>query len=510
MQTAGITPGIGQRFDSTSEILRLAQNLLHVYARRVECVQKPLKFIRAKPWSNREHEGRGFTLEATSREKVQTSNIMEHRNRYVAKGVSVQNQICITKAQGVKMWDEDGNEYLDFAGGIGCLNVGSSHPEVVKAVQEQAEKFFHTCVHVTLNEPYIQLAEQLCKLVPVQGEVKALLVNSGAEAVENAVKLARSFTGRSAIIAFESAFHGRTNMGLALTSKVHPYKIGFGPFAPEVYRLPFPDYYRAPFGQTEEECANQGIDYVRKAFNTYVDAGNVAAVIIEPVQGEGGFIVPPTSYLPMLRQLCREKGIVFIADEVQTGFGRTGHMFSVEHYAGLDPDIIVMAKSMGAGLPISAVVGKAEIMDSTEVGGLGGTYGGNPLAAVAALKVIEIMKRDNLPKRGETIGNISINFLRELQLSVPYMGDVRGQGAMVAVEFVKDMNTKEPYPQLVALISKKCLENKLITVKAGVYGNVIRLLAPLVISNSELNEGLRRLSEAITDAVAELAKSARF
>ncbi len=439
--------------------------------------------------------------------ETQLSDIVDRRNRYVAKGVSVQNSICIVKAEGAKMWDTAGDEYLDFAGGIGCLNVGSSHPEVVKAVQQQAEKFFHTCVHVTLNEPYVQLAEQLCRLAPIQGDVKALLVNSGAEAVENAIKVARSYTGRSAIIAFESAFHGRTNLGLSLTSKVHPYKAKFGPFVPEVYRLPFPNFYRSAPGQKMAEFEDASIEVVVKAFDTYVDANHVAAVIIEPVQGEGGFIIPPPNYLPKLRQICRDRGIVFIADEVQTGFGRTGRMFSVEHYAELDPDVIIMAKSMGAGLPIAAIVGKAEVMDSTEVGGLGGTYGGNPLAAAAALKVIEIMERDNLPARAQSIGNKSVRFLEALQSQVGYMGEVRGQGAMVAVEFVKDRETKEPFPELVALISKKCLEKKVITVKAGVYNNVIRLLTPLVISDSELEEGLSRLREAITEAVEQLTVS---
>ncbi len=403
------------------------------------------------------------------------------------------------------MWDEDGNEYIDFAGGIGCLNVGSSHPEIVDAVKQQADKFFHTCFHVAMNRPYLDLAEALCNLVPIEGEVKAFLANSGAEAVENAIKVAKAYTGRSAVIAFDSAFHGRTQYALGLTSKVHPYKAGFGPFAPEIYRLPFANCYRCPFGQTRGACAYECVEAVLRAFDTVVDANDVAAVIVEPVQGEGGFIVPPSEYLPRLREICKRHGILFIIDEVQTGFGRTGKMFSTEHYDGLNPDLIIMAKSMGAGLPISAVVGRAEIMDSTEVGGLGGTYGGNPLAAVAALKVIEIMHRDNLPERAASIGDRIMKTLKELQSEWSSIGDVRGQGAMVAMELVKDPKTKEPHAEAASIISRKCLEKGLLTIKAGVYNNVIRLLAPLVITEEELERGLARLAEAVRETKNELA-----
>lgn len=439
---------------------------------------------------------------AIAKDKIELS-MDERRKRVVAKGISVQNPICITHAEGAKMWDENGREYLDFAGGIGCLNVGSAHPEVVQVVQEQAAKLFHTCVHVTLNEPYIRLAEELARITPIAGEKKVMLASSGAEAVENAIKVAKSFTGRSAVIAFDYAFHGRTNMGLALTSKVHPYKVGFGPFAPEVYRLPYANCYRCPFGQTYGECLYECVDAVLKAFDTYVDANHVAAVILEPVQGEGGFIVPPPDYLPRLRQICKDKGIVFIVDEVQSGFGRTGKMFSTQHYDGLDPDVIVMAKSMGAGLPISAVVGRAAIMDSTEVGGLGGTYGGNPLAAVAALKVIEIMERDDLPGRAMHIGDRCTHFLRLLQEKYPMVGEVRGQGAMVAIELIEG-DGKTPHATAAARISQKCIDQGLITVKAGVYNNVIRLLTPLVISDEDLLRGLTILAHAIEETAMEL------
>ena len=430
-------------------------------------------------------------------QKETNQAFLEKKNQYVAKGVSIQNPICTVRAQGAKMWDAEGREYIDFAGGIGCLNVGSAHPEVVQAVQEQAAKFFHTCTHVTLNEPYLQLAEQLCQLTPIDGAKKALIVNSGAEAVENAVKIAKSYTGRSGVIAFEYAFHGRTMLGLSLTSKVHPYKAGFGPFLPEIYQLPYPYCYRCPVGQRPDACSYECIGEVERAFATYVDAANVAAVVIEPVQGEGGFIVPPPDYLPRLREICREKGIVFIVDEVQTGFGRTGKLFSTNHYDHLDPDLMVMAKSLGAGLPISAVVGKAHIMDATEVGGLGGTYGGNPLATVAALKVIEIMDRDHLPERANWIGEKSLTVLRELQAQFDMIGDIRAQGAMVAFELVKDRVTKEPNGEACAKISKLCLDNGLITVKAGVFNNVIRLLMPLVIKEDELDKGLQILADAV-------------
>jgi 4-aminobutyrate aminotransferase / (S)-3-amino-2-methylpropionate transaminase / 5-aminovalerate transaminase len=439
---------------------------------------------------------------------VVADQLLQLQSQYVPKGVSVQNRVVISHAEGARLWDVQGHEYLDFAGGIGVLNIGHSNPEIVKAVQEQAEKLFHTCVHVTLNEPYLRLVEQLCRIAPIAGEKKALLLNSGAEAVENAIKVAKSYTGRSAVIAFESAFHGRTTLGLSLTSKVHPYKANFGPFVPEIYRLPFPNLYHRPKGQREEEFIDLAIENVRKSFDTYVDANNVAAIIIEPVQGEGGFVVTPPRYLQALREICAGRGIVFIVDEIQTGFARTGKMFATEHYEGLNPDIITMAKSMGAGLPISAVVGRAEILDATEVGGLGGTYGGNPLAAVAALKVIEIMERDNLPHRSETMGARAMDYLKELQKKYPIIGDVRGQGSMIAMEFVTDPVTKMPNAQAVARISEKCLARGLITVKAGIYNNVIRLLAPLVITDEELARGLGIIADAIAQAVVDLEVAA--
>lgn len=435
---------------------------------------------------------------------MQADSALARRQKYVARGVSVQNPIVICKAEGVRMWDENGREYLDFAGGIGCLNVGSNHPEVVQAVKAQADQFLHTCFHVTMNEPYLNLAEALCRIAPIDGNVKAFLANSGVEAVENAIKLARSYTGRSAILTFDSAFHGRTNLALALTSKVHPYKAGFGPFTPEVYRLPYANCYRCPFGQTYGECGYECVDAVVKAFDTYVDSNDVAALIIEPVQGEGGFIVPPPDYLPRIREICRDRGIVFIMDEVQSGFARTGKMFATEHYDGLDPDLVTMAKSLGAGLPISAVVGRAEIMDATEVGGLGGTYGGNPLSAVAALKVIEIMEREDLPARAAVVGARCLAFLQALQARFPIIGEVRGQGAMVAMEFVQDPVSKEPHSEAVAKISEKCLAKGLVTIKAGVYNNVIRLLMPLVIADEDLERGLALLGEAVAETVAEL------
>lgn len=431
---------------------------------------------------------------------------VERRNRFIPKGVSVQNPVVITRAKGARMWDQDGREYLDFAGGIGCLNVGSTNDEVVEAVKNQADLFFHTCFHVAMNEPYLQLAQALCEIAPIEGEVKALLANSGAEAVENAIKVAKSYTGRGAVIAFDSAFHGRTQYALGLTSKVHPYKAGFGPFAPEIYRLPYANCYRCPFGAKPDSCGYDCVEALKHAFDTVVDANTVAAVIVEPVQGEGGFIVPPKDYLPRLRELCKQHGILFIVDEVQTGFGRTGKLFSTEHYEGLNPDIVVMAKSMGAGLPISAVVGRSEIMDSTEVGGLGGTFGGNPLAAVAALKVIEIMERDGLPERANHIGQKEMAVLSQLQTEWACIGDVRGQGAMVAMEFVQDPFSKEPNALAAARISQKCLEKGLLTIKAGVYNNVIRLLAPLVISDEDLDEGLAILAEAVRESKQELSQ----
>ncbi len=436
--------------------------------------------------------------------RFELTNAEQIRQDRIPKGISVQNPIVITQAKGAQMWDSEQREYLDFAGGIGCLNVGSSHPEVIQAIKEQADQFLHTCFHVTMNAPYLQLVDELCRVAPISGEKKAMLANSGAEAVENAIKIARSYTKRSAVIAFEYAFHGRTQMTLSLTSKVHPYKAGFGPFAPEVYRLPYANCYRCPVGRTFESCEYECVNALRQAFDTYVDANDVAALIVEPVQGEGGFIVPPPNYLPQLREVCREKGIVFIVDEVQSGFGRTGAMFAIEHYESLDPDLITMAKSLGAGLPISAVVGRKEIMDSTEVGGLGGTYGGNPLSVAAALKVIEITERDHLAERAQHLGFVTVSFLMDLQKRVAMIGDVRGLGAMVAMEFVKNRASKEPFPEAVAAISRKCLEKGLITVKAGVHNNVIRFLYPLIITEDELNRGLAILQEAVVETATEL------
>ncbi|KUO97341.1 4-aminobutyrate aminotransferase [Ferroacidibacillus organovorans] len=424
------------------------------------------------------------------------------RERYITKSVSVQNPIAVVRAEGAKLWDEEGREYIDFAGGIGVMNVGHSHPEVIAAIKDQADRLFHTCFHVTMNEPYLQLAEQLCRIAPIAGDKKALLVNTGAEAVENAVKIARSFTGRSALIAFEGAFHGRTMLGISLTSKVNPYKTGFGPFVPEIYRMPFPNPYRSELAG--QDLGKQAVETIVQAFETYVDANQVAAVIVEPVQGEGGFIVPPPNFFPLLRNVCRERGIVFILDEVQSGFARTGKMFAAEHYEALDPDLILVAKSLGAGLPIAAVVGKADIMDAPPVGSLGGTYGGNPLAAAGALKVIEVMEREQLPARAETLGQQCVSFLRELQKQSTIIGDVRGQGAMIAIELVKDRETKEPYSEATALVTKKCLEYGLITVKAGVYSNVIRLLFPLVISEDLLRQGLQVIARAVKEAEEEL------
>ncbi|PWI55035.1 4-aminobutyrate--2-oxoglutarate transaminase [Sulfoacidibacillus thermotolerans] len=435
---------------------------------------------------------------------ITNRSLAQVRQKYVPSGVSVQNSIVITRAQGARMWDDEDREYVDFAGGIGCLNVGSAHPEVVEAIKRQADQLLHTCFHVTMNAPYLQLVEKLCDLTPIAGDKKAMLANSGAEAVENAIKIARSYTKRSAVIAFEYAFHGRTQMTLSLTSKVHPYKAGFGPFSSEVYRLPYANCYRCPFGQEFGQCRYECIDAVKKAFTTHVAVEDVAAVIIEPVQGEGGFIVPPPDYLPLLRQICKENGILFIVDEVQTGFGRTGKLFSTQHYENLDPDLITMAKSLGAGLPISAVVGKREIMDSTEVGGLGGTYGGNPLSAAAALKVIEIMERDQLAQRAQVLGEMTIEYLRRLQRKFPMIGDVRGQGAMIAMEFITDAKSKVPFPEAVAMISQKCLAKGLITVKAGVFNHVIRFLYPLVITTEELQLGLQRMEEAICETALEL------
>lgn len=413
----------------------------------------------------------------------------------VPQGVGLVTPVFAARTRGATVEDVDGNRFIDFAGGIGVLNVGANHPEVVAAVQEQAAAALHTCTHVTMNEPYLRLAETLARIAPGSGPRKTLLVNSGAEAVENAVKIARKATGRTAVVAMENAFHGRTLLGMTLTGKASPYRDGFGPFAPEVYRAPYPYVYRSPFADDPDRVAREAAGGLERLIVHEIGPGHVAAVIAEPIQGESGFIVPPASFFPLLREICTRYGIVFIADEIQTGFYRTGPRFCIENW-GVDPDLLLTAKSLGGGLPLAAVVGKAELMDAVHPGGLGGTYGGNPVACAAALKVIEIMDRDDYGARARHVGQVVRARFDDFQRRYPIIGDVRGIGAMVAFEMVSDRAARTPFPRS-AEVARRCYEQGLIVMKAGLWGNVVRFLAPLTISDDELEEGLGILEQAL-------------
>jgi 4-aminobutyrate aminotransferase/(S)-3-amino-2-methylpropionate transaminase len=406
--------------------------------------------------------------------------------------------IFVKEGKGALVTDVDGNRFIDFAGGIGCLNVGHRDEGVVKAATDQLQRFTHACFHVTPYEGYVSLAERLNTLVPGDHEKKTIFTNSGAEAVENAVKIARAFTGRPAVLAFEDGFHGRTLLALSLTSKVQPYKTGFGPFAPEVYRAPYAYCYRCSYHLTYPSCRVACVDALEDVFKRYVEAEKVAAVIVEPVLGEGGFVVPPGDYLPRLRALTEKHGILLIADEVQTGFGRTGKLFAVEH-SGVVPDLVVMAKSLAGGLPLAAVTGRADVMDAPGVGGLGGTFGGNPVALAAGHAVLDQMEGRVLFARADAIGARFVKRASTWKERFPVVGDVRGLGAMWAVELVKDRATKEPAKEETTAVAKRAYERGLITITAGTYGNVIRTLMPLVITEAELAEGLDVLEQTLAE-----------
>jgi 4-aminobutyrate aminotransferase/(S)-3-amino-2-methylpropionate transaminase len=417
------------------------------------------------------------------------------RTDAVAKGVANLHPIVTARASGAIVEDVDGNRLIDLATGIAVLNVGHTAPEVVEAIRRQAELETHTCFHVTANEPYIELAERLNALTPGDHPKKTMLANSGAEAVENAVKIARYHTGRPAIVTFDHAFHGRTLLAMSLTAKVMPYKQGMGPFAPEIYRLPFAYPYRwlgDPDRVTEEALA-YAIDEMHK----HIGEESIAAVILEPIQGEGGFIVPSPGFVKGIADFCAEHGIVFIADEIQSGMGRAGRWYGIED-EDVVPDLVTSAKSVGAGMPISAVTGRAEMMDSVHVGGLGGTYGGNPVAAAASIAVIEKIEREDLLTRSREIGATIMARLEDLAVRHEVVGDVRGRGAMCAIELVSDRETKEPLAaDLMNAIARRCLEDGVLVLTAGTYGNVVRLLPPLTIDDGLLDEGLGVLDAAI-------------
>src|SRR4051812_8082021 len=415
--------------------------------------------------------------------------VLERLAATVASPLAITFPIVAAEARGATITDLDGNVFIDFAGGVGCLNVGHSHPHVVAAAQEQLERFSHTDFTIVPYEVYVTLAERLLAVAPFSGPAKAAFFNAGTEAVENAIKFARSYTGRQAVIAFEGAFHGRTFLSLALTSKPHPYKAGLGPFAPEVYRVPFANEYRGV-------SARDALAALERAFVTQVAAESVAAIVIEPVQGEGGFIVAPREFMAGVRRICDEHGIVLVVDEVQTGFARTGKLFAIEHF-DVEPDLITVAKSIAMGLPLSGVLGKAAIMDAPPDNAVGGTYVGNPVAQAAALAVLDVVEDEGLVERSEAIGRTIRARMEAWQERWPAIGDVRGLGAMLALELVADPATKEPTPDVASAVVEAAMERGLLLIKSGVHGNCIRVLVPLVVSEAELDEALAAWEDAL-------------
>jgi len=421
--------------------------------------------------------------------------LIDRKNKCTARGISQGTPLFIEKAKGALLTDVDGNQFIDLYGGIGVLNAGHCPQPVVDAIKEQAEKLMHTCFMVSMYESWVTLAEKLIQITPIKGDLKVTYVNSGAEAVENAIKIARTYTERTGVISFEMAFHGRTNLTMGLTSKVKPYKFGFGPFAPELYKIPSSYCYRCYYRSTYPSCGMHCLEQFERFFAAEVAPETIAAMIIEPVQGEGGFIVPPKEFLPGLKTIAEKHGILLISDEIQTGFGRTGKMFAVEHY-GVEPDIITMAKSIAAGMPLSAVVGKAEIMDAPGPGMLGGTYAGNPIACAAGIATIDYISQESLPARAEKIGATVVGHLKNMQEKYALIGDIRHLGAMIGIELVKDRETKEPAKEETALITQECLNQGLIIISAGVFGNVIRMLMPLVITDEQIDKAINILDSA--------------
>ncbi len=421
--------------------------------------------------------------------------LMARREAAIPRGPAHATPIFAARAEGAVLEDVDGNRFIDFAGGIGCLNFGHRAPRVLSAVREQLDKFLHVCFSVTPYEGYIAVAEKLNALTPGRFAKKTLLVNSGAEAAENAVKIARAFTKRPAVICFEDAFHGRTLLAMSMTSKTHPYKAGFEPFASDIYRIPFAYPYRSAAGTSAAAFAH----HLEDAFKRVVAPESVAALIVEPVLGEGGFIVPPKDYFRLLQEICRKHGIVFIADEVQSGIGRTGKWFASEHF-GIEPDLITSAKSLGGGFPLAAVTGRAEIMDASGVGSLGGTFGGNPVSCAAALAALETIEKDGLLARSTAIGQRFEERARTWQRKWPLIGEVRGLGGMCAIELVRDAQTREPADTETKEIARFCYEHGLITITAGTLNNVMRILVPLVVTDEQFGEGMDVLEAAIAAA----------
>ncbi len=429
--------------------------------------------------------------------------LMERKERVVPNAFDIHIPVAIAHARDALITDVDGNTMIDLAGGLGCLNVGHSAPEVVRAIQAAAENFTHTDFSVIMYDSYVRLAEELCRRVPGAFAKKACFFNAGAEAVENAVKFARRYTGKRALIAFEGAFHGRTNLTMGLTSKVKPYKEGFGPFAPEIYRIPFPYIYRWPGGGGDAAVAAAAAGLLEQAFRTLVAPEDTAAVIIEPIQGEGGFVPAPADYLLRIQEICRRYNVLLIVDEIQSGYARTGRFFATEHYPGVEPDLITVGKSMAAGMPLSGVIGRAEVMDAPGDSAIGGTYVGNPVACAAGLAVLQIIDRDRLDERAEALGHLFRRRFEALAERCHLIGDIRGLGAMVGVELVRDRRTREPAGEELGAIIQKCTQRGLIVVRSGVYRNVLRLLVPLTITDAQVHEALDVIGQAAMEVTGQ-------
>jgi 4-aminobutyrate aminotransferase / (S)-3-amino-2-methylpropionate transaminase / 5-aminovalerate transaminase len=426
--------------------------------------------------------------------RTETERVLEARARYVARGVAA-SPIVVARAEGARIWDVDGRAYVDFAGGIGCQNTGHNFPAAVAAIHEQVDRYLHQCFMVGTYEPYIEVCRRLAELSPCgEGDQRSLLLNSGAEAIENAVKIARVATGRPAVVVFDYAFHGRTLLAMTMTSKVVPYKRGFGPFAPEVYRAPAP----YPFRGIDTDAAVAALEHLFKAD---VDPGTVACVVLETVQGEGGFIPMPADFLERLSELCREHGILYVADEVQSGIGRTGPVWAVEH-SGVEPDLVVSGKSLGGGLPLAGVTGRADVVDAVPPGGLGGTFGGNPVACAAALAVLDQVATPDFRARADALGEKVRHRLEAIAARVPQVGEVRGLGAMLAIELVADRESKRPDADLTKRTTELARERGLVLLSCGLYSNVIRVLVPIVAEESVVDEGLAILEESLTEAAS--------
>ena len=421
--------------------------------------------------------------------RTTAQDLAELRQKYIPRGITSAHPVTADRARGAELWDVSGKRYIDFAGGIGVMNVGHAHPRVIQAVREQLEKATHTSFQVVQYESYLVLAERLCEVAPIKGDKKAIFFSTGAEAIENAVKIARAATGRQAVISFRGAFHGRTLLALTLTGSVQPYKQNFGPYAAEVYQAPFPYSYR---GWTTE-AALADLDTL---LESQVSASRVAAIVIEPVLGEGGFVPAPPDFLRELRELCDRHGMLLIADEIQTGFGRTGKFFAMEH-SSVEPDLMTVAKSLAAGFPLSGVVGKAAIMDAPDPGGLGGTYAGNPVACAAGIAVMDIMRDEKLPERAARIGSVVEERMRTWAATNESIGDIRGLGAMMGMELVRDRKTREPADKETAKVLATARESGLIILRCGVHHNVIRTLMPLTIPDEQLDEGLDILGASL-------------